>query len=221
MKRSTITIDYLRSGYLALLFMLAGASGVPAVAHPHAWIDLRSTVVLDAEGRVVAIEQQWLFDEFYTVFALDGLKTPADGRDPRLVELARVNLENLRPYGYFTEVRADGAKVTLGTVKEFETALRSGRLWLRFIVPLDKSIDPRREKASFSVFDPTYYIEILHMKDDVIAFHGAGANACSGRITPPNPTTETVMLAAALDRGAKADDTLGALFAETVVVQCR
>ncbi|MBM3506026.1 MAG: DUF1007 family protein [Alphaproteobacteria bacterium] len=221
MKRSTVTIDYLRGGFLALLFMLAGASGVPAVAHPHAWIDLRSTVVLDAQGRVVAIEQQWLFDEFYTAFALDGQKTLADDRDPRLVELARVNLENLRPYGYFTEVRADGAKVTLGTVKEFETALRCGRLWLRFIVPLDRPLDPRKDRVNFSVFDPTYYIEMLHLKDDVIAFHGVGANACYGRITPPNPTTETVMLAAALDRGAKADNTLGALFAETVEVQCQ
>ena len=48
MKRSAITIDYLKSGFLALLFILTGASGTPAVAHPHAWIDLRSTVVLDA-----------------------------------------------------------------------------------------------------------------------------------------------------------------------------
>jgi len=141
--------------------------------------------VLDAAGRVTAIEQQWLFDEFYTVVALDGLKTPADDKDPRLVELARVNLENLRPYGYFTEVRADGAKVTLGTVKEFETALRSGRLWLRFIVPLDRPLDPRKDLVNFSVFDPAYYIEILHLKDDVIAFQGTAANACYGRIMPP------------------------------------
>ena len=48
MKRSAITIDYLKRVFLALLFMLTGTSGAPAVAHPYAWIDLRSTVVLDA-----------------------------------------------------------------------------------------------------------------------------------------------------------------------------
>ena len=46
-----------------------------AQAHPHAWIDLRSTVVLDDAGRITAIEQQWLFDPLYTVFATDELTT--------------------------------------------------------------------------------------------------------------------------------------------------
>ncbi|MBT5298977.1 MAG: DUF1007 family protein [Rhodospirillaceae bacterium] len=38
-----------------------------ARAHPHAWIDLRSTVHLNGDGQIVGIEQEWLFDNFYTV----------------------------------------------------------------------------------------------------------------------------------------------------------
>lgn len=221
MKRSTITINYLRGGFLALLFVLAGASGVPAVAHPHTWIDLRSTVVLDAAGRVTAIEQQWLFDQFYTVFATEGLSGAAGTRAEALKALARSNLQNLRSYDYFTEVRSGGAKVALGTVSEFESELREGRLWMRFVVPLTTPVDPTERALEFAVFDPTYYIEILHLQGDVVAFRGAGIGGCFGRIVPPNPTTEAVLLVQAMDRDAMPDATLGSVFAERVEVTCR
>ncbi|MGD9536724.1 MAG: DUF1007 family protein [Alphaproteobacteria bacterium] len=205
---------------LVLLFMAAGVGASPAAAHPHAWIDLRSTVILDETGSIVALEEEWLFDEFYTLFAMDSLPPSGDSMDKRLTDLARLNLESLQPYGYFTEVRADDAKVALGTVEEFETALRNGRIWLRFVLPLGRSIDPRKEQMSFAVFDPSYYIEILHLKDDVIAFRGKEVDGCAGRIIPPTPTDEAIMMAAALDRNAASDDTLGAIFAETVKVTC-
>jgi ABC-type uncharacterized transport system substrate-binding protein len=221
MKRPAITLDHLRSGFLALLLMLAGAGGAPAVAHPHAWIDLRSTVVLDAAGRVIAIEQEWLFDQFYTVLVTEELSGAAGTRAEALKALARSNLQNLRSYDYFTEVHAGGTKVPLGTVSEFESELRKGRLWMRFVVPLATPIDPTERALAFAIFDPTYYIEMLHLPGDMIAFRGAGAGGCFGRIVPPNPTTETVLLAQAMDRNATPDATLGSVFAERVEVTCR
>lgn len=44
---------------------------------------------------------------------------------------------------------------------------------------------------------------------------------CFGRIVPPNPTTEAVLLAQAMDRDATPDATLGSVFAERVEVTCR
>ncbi len=205
---------------LALMFCFAAGS-LPARAHPHAWIDLRSTVVLDAAGRVTAIEQQWLFDQFYTVFATEGLSGATGIRAEALTALARSNLQNLRSYDYFTEVRAGGAKVALGTVSEFESELREGRLWMRFVVPLATPVDPTRRALAFAVFDPTYYIEILHLQGDMVAFRGPGTGGCSGNIVPPNPTIEAVSLARAMDRDATPDATLGSVFAERVEVTCR
>lgn len=214
-------VKFLKAASLCLFVALMGAGSAPAVAHPHAWIDIRSAVLLDGEGRVTAIEEEWLFDEFYTLFVLGGWKGKAVDVAAQLKELARINLENLKPYGYFTEVHAGDSQVRFGTVTEFQTSLRDGRLWLQFVLPLDRIFDPKAEQLSFSIFDPTYYIEMLHMKDDVVAFRGGGADGCFGQITPPNPTTEAVMLAAALDKNAQADNTLGAIFAERVKVTCR
>lgn len=201
--------------------LLAAAAASPAAAHPHAWIDLRSTVILDGEGRMTAIEQEWLFDEFYTMFVIDGLAESELQEAAVLKELTRGNLENLRDYDYFTEVRADGGRIGFETVEEYESELRGPRLWMRFVVPLQTPIDPASQTLSYSVFDPTFYIEILHLEGDVVAFRGSGSAGCFGEIVPPNPSPETVTLAQALDRDAAADDTLGRVFAERVEVTCR
>lgn len=203
-----------------LPFFLVVVPGM-AVGHPHAWIDLRSTVILDDAGQAIAIEQEWLFDPFYTVFVMEEAGRDATAQKQALTDLARTNLKNLRDYDYFTEVRANGVKATLGTVREFESELRGDRLWMRFVVPLVDPIDPKASRLSFAVFDPTYYAEILHLEGDIIVFQGPTGSGCFGRIVPPNPNPEAVLLAQALDRGAAPDDTLGRIFAEWVEVTCK
>ena len=212
--------DWLTKTLVTLTFCFAVGS-LPARAHPHAWIDLRSTVVLDDAGRVTAIEQQWSFDPLYTVFATDEITTTTNTQAEALRKLAKVNLENLRTHDYFTEVRVGGLKAALGTVSEFESELREGRLWMRFVVPLREPTDPKRGKIVFAVFDPTYYVEILHLREDVIAFRGGPAGSCHGEIVPPNPKTEAILLARAMDRDATPDTSLGKVFAERVKITCR
>jgi ABC-type uncharacterized transport system substrate-binding protein len=203
-------------GLVAGLLLAPGA----AFAHPHAWIDLRSRVLLDDEGRVRALELDWLFDEFYTALIAEEF-VEADERSPEfLAGIAAQNLANLAEYDYFTDVRLEGERLPVDKVTRYETGLRDERLWLRFEVPLANPVDPRSGKLTFAVYDPGYWIEILHLEGDPITFGGASAGMCSAEIIPPNPSFESVALAAALDRGETAGNDLGELFAETVVVSC-
>jgi ABC-type uncharacterized transport system substrate-binding protein len=203
-------------GWLAGLLL---ASDV-ALAHPHAWIDLRSRVVLDDRGRVRGLELDWLFDDFYTAFIADEFVKAGRPSSEFLVGIAGQNLANLAEYDYFTDVRLDGERLPVGEVTRYETGLRDNRLWLRFEVPLAQPVDPRSGRLTFAVYDPTYYIEVLHLDDKSIAFSGPGAEECSANIIPPNPSFESVALASALDRGETAGPGLGEVFAETVVVSC-
>ncbi|MGE0746612.1 MAG: DUF1007 family protein, partial [Rhodospirillales bacterium] len=173
------------------------------------------------DGRVAAIEQEWLFDDFYSAFVLDSLRKSKEDRAAGIQGIARENLENLKPYGYFTVVRARGVPVPAGTVTEFASEVRQKRLWLRFVMPLAAPIDPVAQAMTYSVFDPTYFIEMVHAERGGVRFAGAAADRCSARIDQPRPTPEQIAGAAALDRGARADDSLGQVFAETVVVTCR
>jgi ABC-type uncharacterized transport system substrate-binding protein len=210
------------SGWLKVVAGLAAglAVGSEALAHPHAWIDLRSRVIIDDDGRIAALELDWLFDDFYTAFIAEDFAEEGRPASEYLPEVASTNLANLAEFDYFTDIRLDGERLALGAPAGAETGLRDQRLWLRFEVPLVEPVDPRSGQLTFAIYDPTYYIEILYLDGEFVTFSGPGADACFGRIVPPDPSFEAIALASALDRTQSGGDGLGELFAETVVVEC-
>lgn len=192
----------------------------PADAHPHAWIDVQSALLMDQGGQIIGIEQEWLFDRFYTVFILENLPDSGEELQKGLEVLAKGNLASLREDDYFIEAVVDGSKVSLSTVSKFDTELREGRLWMRFSVPLERPVDASGVEFSYAIYDPSYYIEILHEKGARIAFKGENPKRCVGKIVPPDPDFDIIAFAQSLDRGAEAVDTLGRSFAEWVEISC-
>ncbi|MCB9946610.1 MAG: DUF1007 family protein [Rhodospirillaceae bacterium] len=206
--------------WAAIAALAVAVPAAPAAGHPHGWIDVQSTVVFDGAGRITALSLDWLFDDIYSVFILDGLPADGEARGAALREIARQDLENLREYGYFTDLRVDGARVETGMVDEFDTGLRDERLWLRFTVPLQTPVDPRADAVTFAVYDPTYFLEVLHVEETPVILAGAGTAGCSARVRQPAPTLEAIGLAASLDRSESAGDTLGEVFAQWVTITC-
>ena len=199
-----------------LTIVLAGV----AHAHPHAWIDVQSKLRFSSAGLVMAIDEEWFFDELYTGFVVEDM---ADGKKvtPQVVNgFGAKVIENLQPYGYFTTVTAGGKPVKLGTVTEFKSEMVGARLKLRFSIPLPTPVDPMAAPVKLSVYDPTYFIEMRHADAKAISLPGAPA-ACRATLERAKPSESTMAKAFALDRDAKADDTLGRLFADTVAIGCR
>lgn len=192
----------------------------PADAHPHAWIDLRSGLVFDEDGRIEAIEQEWFFDYFYSAVIEEELVLDGRPIDEVLDELAQINLSSLKDFNYFTDFIADGVPIAVGEVTMYETKMRGERLWLKFTVPLVEPIDPRQQVVSYSIYDPSYYIEMIHMEGEPIMLAGSAPVDCSALTKAPDPTFEAVALASALDRTQTGPSNLGALFAEWVHVTC-
>jgi len=197
-----------------------------AQAHPHAWIDVHSTVQFNDAGRIAAIEQQWRFDELYTAALIHGMtagQSPPDetARAEILAQYTREVIDNLRPYSYFMRVRADGRVVALDTVTRYQSELDGKRFVLRFTAPLVAPLDPLVSQVEFAVYDPTYFIQMMHQDTDPPRLIGMRASACQARLQAPNPTPAMLARALALDRGAPADDTLGEMFAQKVQLQCQ
>jgi ABC-type uncharacterized transport system substrate-binding protein len=189
-------------------------------AHPHAWIDVQSTIILSVEGLISSIEDQWLFDDRYSAAILEGLKEDSPEQKAVVSDFAAEVIENLGPYGYFMRVTANGRPVKLNTVTQFKSEMKGRQLLLSFTAPLAMPVDPMRDEVSFSVYDPTYYIQMTHRPEDPPAIKGAQNQSCRARVVPPNPTPEDIARAFALDRGAAPEEGLGDLFAEKVHIQC-
>lgn len=215
-------ILFRRAPWLAGIALLAAATAHRAEAHPHAWIDVTVKVLFDGQGRIYALEETWLFDPLYTAFSLEGVKRGADGApDQKAVDaLMHENMKNIKEYGYLTEVLSDGTKAKFADVRDVKSREKDKRLQLTFTLLLETPADPAKSAVEYAIFDPTYYIEMLHAEGGgAIELSGAGTD-CRHRLVPPNPNPDAVGLAAALDRTQSAGDGLGKFFAERVKIRC-
>jgi ABC-type uncharacterized transport system substrate-binding protein len=201
--------------------LLAALPGRPASAHPHAWIDVAVEVLFDASGKIAGLRENWLFDEFYTAFAMEGLGK--DGKAPSQQDIDTIlaqNMRNLKDYRYFTKVEHDGREVAFTPPTEMSSRLNGARLEMSFVVPFDLPLTLGGKPVTYAVFDPTYYIEMLHAEAKEAIRLKAAPAGCSFRLIKASPSLDTVAFAAALDRTQSAGDGLGALFAERVEVRC-
>ncbi|WP_458524540.1 DUF1007 family protein [Onishia taeanensis] len=210
---------------LAVL-LLAAATG--AQAHPHGWIDLGVAVRFDEQGRVTALEQRWRMDPFYSLVVMEELA--ADASDASMEQrLDRLGLEirdNLAAQQYFTELRHGQQPVAFGEVENYSVRRRDDRLVFSFLLPLATPLAPGDMPLRYRVFDPSYYIEVVHEADDgeprpqALTLRGA-AKGCSARIVPADPDPARVAEAAQLDIDETAEPGLGRFFAETGEVTCQ
>jgi ABC-type uncharacterized transport system substrate-binding protein len=161
----------------------------PAAAHPHIWVTARTTVLYE-HGAIVGLRHAWTFDEYYTAMAIDGLDTNKDGVYSReeLAELAKVNIEALKEFGYFTMAKLNGQDLAVEPPKDYyldhaerkgepsppandpvlprtgadQIAAAAGKpakeLTLYFTLPLAKPVLAEAEGFTFSLGDPTFFI---------------------------------------------------------------
>jgi ABC-type uncharacterized transport system substrate-binding protein len=203
---------------LGVVAMLAGATG--ARAHPHVWIDARNGVEFDAEGRIVALDVEWTFDEFYTAFAVDGLDTDGDGKleDEELQPLAKLNVTSLKDYRYFTEADLGGAPIDYGEVTQYGSRMDEGRLVLQFRLPLAEPADPRKGAFSVVSYDPTFYIAIEMAENEPVTMAGGGG--CNARLEAGKDAADLFTFSENLFQQIDVTRTLSRSTATTVWVEC-
>lgn len=181
---------------------------------------MSTSLTFNGEARISSIVVDWLFDDFYTAFVVEDINRAGESIDQALTSLAEENLRSLKEYQYFTDVRVDGKRQHVEYTGHFQTEIRQGRLWLRFEIAFHEPVDPRQHNITYAVYDPTYYIEILHLEGDVVTLNGEKPGGCFASILPAAPSGATIAMAAALDKNVKAPDTLGQMFADTVEILC-
>ncbi|HAA92715.1 MAG: hypothetical protein CMM48_13470 [Rhodospirillaceae bacterium] len=210
-------------GLAALLFAPVGA-----FAHPHVWIDMSTKLLFDKNGHVRALEIYWLFDPFYSAhLGLSIRQIEKAGKKNAHRTFAGEMAGRLRKHSYFTEATADGKRLRFArhldaSSGKIDSGKNQGRFWTRFTIEFEKPVNPKRQNFVYAVYDPTYYIEILHVeKKPAFTLAGIAPNQCLGRLIKPNPDAEARMFAAALDKTQSGGNDLGRLFAEKVALQCK
>ena len=197
---------------LAAAILLLAVSGAPerALAHPHVWVTAKAEVVFEG-GKIAAVQHHWTFDEFYTAMAIVGLDKNGDGIYSReeLAELAKVNMQGLSEFEFFTFATLDKAKVEFAPPVDAWLEHKDGVLTLHYRLPLKTPIPAATPGFSFAVYDPSYFIAFELAKGEAVGMTGApaGCKVTVGEAAEPAETADNKTLA-----GAFAEQMPGGVF---------
>ncbi len=203
------------SGILALLPLVAQG-------HPHSWIDLQVTVLTNTANEITGLEQEWLFDPYYSQIVLEdiGAEVAADTEDEWLQAIAGRMLNNLSDYQYFTTIEQGDEPLRDLQTGNYQLSAQHDRLRFSFELLLSQPRALSAAPLSYAIADPTYYIEMLHQEgSEAIRIDSASLN-CAITVKAPNPPLALIARAAALAIDETGDPDLGRHFAEWVHIQC-
>lgn len=208
-----------------LIFMALGLLPVAVLAHPHAWIDLRISFERDANGQITHMLHHWRFDPTYGQYLFDDAQEHQPGDTPavRLQGLAGEILDNLDEYRWYSHLQMADEAIEIAAAGNPRMAMEAGLLHFRFRLELAEPVDPAGAALEYKVYDPTYFIEILHQEPHgtrIVDASGLVHATCEARLERPRPDPAVLARAMALDSGASVDYDLGRYFAERVTVRC-
>lgn len=169
------------------LICLLAPFAAPAFAHPHVWVAAKVTVLFDAQGRVTGLRQEWTFDDMYSSFQLQNAgKDGKPATKDDLAGLAKLQIEQLAEFQYFTVAKADGSKQAFGAPGDVGLEENAEKLvTLSFTLPLKTPVRARKAFA-VQVFDQSYFVDFQFEKKDGVTTADA-PKGCSARIVEPPP----------------------------------
>ncbi len=220
----------------AAIFMTPLATGValgaalasaPARAHPHVYVTVETTALIGADTVVTGLRHRWTFDEMYSSFAVQGLDKSGGNAPTRddLKELAKLNVESLKEFGYFTHpqvLAASGTpeKAAMKAPEDYFLEFKDGQLSLTFTLPLEKPAPASKTPLAFTVYDPTYFIAFQFAKDKALTLAQGAPAAC--KIEMKTQGAEQAQADKLSDAFSKAlgPGSGGGLMADNAVVSC-
>jgi ABC-type uncharacterized transport system substrate-binding protein len=212
-----IRLAQIAASALAGLLLAAGV----ALAHPHVWVTARSTVVYAPDGTVTGVRHAWSFDDMFSAFAVQGLDSKQKGVFTReeLAPLAKVNVESLKEFDFFTYAKANGKKADFVEPVEYHLEYKDSVLTLHFLLPFKAPV--KAKSLDLEVYDPSYFVEFALAEKEPAGLAGAPA-ACKLTIGKPQEMSRELaqkLLAIPPDQQIP-QNSFGAQFANKISVIC-
>jgi ABC-type uncharacterized transport system substrate-binding protein len=205
--------------FLAALLSLAASSVVQA--HPHVWVTMQTELVYAADGSITGIRHAWSFDDMFSTFATQGLESKEKGKFTRdeLAPLAKVNVESLKEYDFFTYATADGKKAALtDPAPDYWLDFKDQVLTLNFLLPFKTPV--KAKELKIEIYDPSVFVDFAFAKDKPVQL--AGAPKCKLDVVLPREMTFAEGKALSQIPADQKNTTMtwGAQFASKILVHC-
>ncbi len=212
--------------FYAVLAMAAFGAWNGALAHPHVWVTVHTDVLYNAQKAIIGFRHKWVFDEYYSQFAVMGLDKNNDGKYDRdeLKELTEVNINSLKEFDYFTFPKVAGQLIERDEPKDYWLEYHDNRLSLFFTLPLKQPLAADKVKDfTFAVYDPTYFVDFSLAKEHPIGLSGA-PEGCTPVVKDPAADTAQTSTSSSLGESffnnAAAARSIAEQYAQFVSISC-
>jgi ABC-type uncharacterized transport system substrate-binding protein len=210
--------------YLALVATCVCLAAGAAQAHPHVWVTMTEELLYAADGTVTGVRHAWTFDDMFSAFATQGLEQKTKGTFTReeLAPLAKVNVESLKDYAYFTYAKVNGKRQRDAFAEPVDYWLgydpNDTVLTLHFTLPFKKPV--KAEALDIEVYDPQFFIDFGFAEKEPVRLVSAPAQ-CTAAIEKPHDENFPATLR--FDQSlltSEANKGMGASFSNRISVTC-
>lgn len=226
MPSRTRTIPSMANATLAAVVLACISLGGirPALAHPHVWVTVTTTVVYE-NSAISGLRHEWTFDDMYTQMAIEGLDKNGDGKYDRqeLEELTKINIEGLKEFDYFTFAKLGTQPLKFKPPTDAWLDYTNNVLTLHFTLPLDQPVLAEAPGFSFQVYDPTFFIAFDLAKDNPVRLSATAPQGCKAAVeAQPQNDQQAQDLSKTFSEqlGDAAAANIGGSMARTVSVSC-
>ena len=203
----------------ALTLTIAATFAAFAFAQENTLSDGLKKLDRNGDGKITREEIPKLFD------AIDTNKDGVYSKE-ELAPLAKINVESLKDFDYFTFVHFEGEDDKLLKLKppvdywiDYDTSV----LTLHFTLPLEKPVDPHGKPVAVDVYDPSFFVAFGFATEKPVTLAGTDTKACTADVTLPDADTaaDTKALTESFFSQLGPNSNFGSQFAQTVTVKCK
>lgn len=193
-----------------------------AWSHPHSFIAMQTTPVV-SDDALTGLKMVWTMDEITSADLLydAGDAAPAS---PVWKKLAAEVMANVLAQHYFTEFWHQGKAVKFANLPPSYALSRSGaQAVLTFVLPLAQPQPLQGQTYTFSVFDPTYFVDMSWKNAQALSLPDTLASRCKLTLQTPQPDAALKDFALSLDKADAPPESmdLGRQFAQKVTLSCQ
>ena len=224
----TPAMQRLRSrNWIGILMSLLAYSCVTtgaAEAHPHVWVTMQTELLFAPDGAVTGVRHTWTFDDMYSAFATTGIPAKTKGQFTRaeLEPLAKVNVESLRDYAFFTYARINGKRqkdVFNDPVDYWLDYDRNNKvLTLHFTLPF-KNPQPVKQLL-IEVYDPEFFVDFGPAEKNPVTLVGAPPQCTVTAEKPPDQNFAVSSQSLSQLFTTEANIGMGMSFSNKILVKC-
>jgi ABC-type uncharacterized transport system substrate-binding protein len=200
------------------------AATLRADAHPHVWVTMTEELLYAPDGSVTGVRHAWTFDDMFSAYATQGLEQKTKGQFTRqeLAPLAKVNVDSLKEYAYFTYAKVNGKRQRDAFHDPVDYYLdydpKETVLTLHFTLPFKAPV--KAKNLNVEVYDPEFFIDFGFAEKDPVRLVSAPAQCTVAVEKPKDGNFPSSLRLDQAFQTSEANAGTGANFANRILVSC-